>query len=271
MQSPSSKFDVEGFGLIQVIVAAAILAVVSVGFMQLMGTSSRSSRKIASAVGMEIARQSIAAYIDCESTFQAGASDAKCYDPVTVTALTCPLTSLASNFTGPSFRLARRTANGGTMWLTDPLAADGTTRFGDTVLKVGCSMTDQSLIVKIAPYEAGKSLDWANAKILFGSGPGLTPLCFGLPSRPRPDSPYYPWHNAACKWDVNNDRVITAFDAIPIVNMRLGAPGGPADVPLTALCQTTPPKYYDVNKNGMADTQDVNEINTKLTPTGVCP
>jgi hypothetical protein len=108
--------------------------------------------------------------IDCPATFASAGINP-------LNAAQCPSASTDGDEKPPYLRLRRRSlATTQPYWLSGDLNPDGTTRIGDWLVRISCSTTEKTLVVKSID-RLGKERLGSVGQNLFGVGPDLLPLC----------------------------------------------------------------------------------------------
>jgi len=161
-----------GMSLVAVLVALALVATLMMSLIQLLKTGFVGQRTIASRTDLAMVRQTIHAYIDCEGTFASEGIDPK--NPGD----NCQSTSAIDSQQGPFLRLRRFNLNNSVQWLTEELRNDEYARLASWFIRVSCSESEQTLVIRAAQLVGGE-LDWYSPQsLLFGTGARSLPLCY---------------------------------------------------------------------------------------------
>lgn len=179
----------DGFSLMAAIIAIALTGLLAAWLSTLLSNSFKSAKSVEMRSDLNILRQTILASIDCEKTLQdAGIDPNNFNDP------SCNSSSAPGGETGPFLRLRRKSPGAAVDYLTNPLGADQSAKMGDWNIRVSCSKTEHSLVVRVSrpdPAAAdtffsdpmtNKPADWHSPKGLLFAGAGGIPICFS--SRP---------------------------------------------------------------------------------------
>ncbi len=186
----TARSNISGATLLEVVVASLLLILVVVGFSTVFSYIFRGSKKLADQVESIALTHLLYESINCDTTFTDNAIDLK------VPGGRCNSTSLANGQMAPFLRLRSKTWNNSSSWLTGPLETDGSTRLGKWWLRVACSDSEQSLVIRAVRKGSDGNLyrdpvsevvdDWESSKALVASGDFSTnqlPLCSEIRSR----------------------------------------------------------------------------------------
>lgn len=167
-----------GYGLLSVVVAIGIAAILMLAISQTLRTSFRAVAATEHKIELELIKQMLANDIDCAGTLSS-------IDP---SSASCSTTSLpgGQDTTTTFLRLRRKTLDGSVKYFTGPLV-NGVAKIGDWTIRATCSSGEQSLVVRAARVQdsrfqknfTGDLADWKSPKgLLFGGGAGQLPLCY---------------------------------------------------------------------------------------------
>lgn len=172
-----------GVSLVGVLVGVAILGITAVASSNLNVFNMRANRRFELRGELETTRRLIYENLDCTTTFSKAG-----IDPTNPNGK-CPSTSTSSaTQKGPWITLYRHTADGSTRAFSVPDPSTGIATLGNWSMRVSCSETEQSLVIRVARPVGndfakdpltGKLMDWDNPGALIAGGvPPVMPLCF---------------------------------------------------------------------------------------------
>lgn len=170
----SIMFNEKGQGLLQVLIAGGLLSLISLGVMRVMATAMKGRAQIKSLTSQDMLRTSLLSGIDCAGTMASAG-----VDPASPGS-SCTSTSAQGGQTGPYLRLRRRSPSGSVVYFGTPLDADGATTVGGKRIRVSCSESEQTLVVRAIDTT---ETDWDRGNALIvGTGPNALPACFSAPT-----------------------------------------------------------------------------------------
>jgi len=242
----------QGFGLIEVLVGGVILGMILYFMQSGLQMADKGARDIGMRADIDILRETLASYTDCERSFQSGGATA--IDPVNPGVSCNSKSATPADQVGPFVRLRRKSLNNTEQWMTGALDVDGSAKVGKWRMRVSCSKDEQSLVVRVIPDNA--KAQWADSRLLFGGNSASFPLCFRSPAAGAASL----WHNSECRWDVNRTGSVEPQDAL-IIGNAITAAGAHILSPDSATdsaggIHPLPGDFIDVNNDNRVDMVD---------------
>lgn len=172
-----------GASLVTVLVSVGLFGILVQGMMGYFKTMSSSEANLRDKANYREIQTFISNNIDCVETLAQNG-----INPATQ----CTSTSKPGEQKAPYIRLVRKTQDGW-RWLTDPISSSGVAKLGRWSIRASCSKSEQTLVIRAAmlredgtavkDHLTDKARGFDNL-LLFGSGDGALPLCFGSTRAP---------------------------------------------------------------------------------------
>jgi len=175
MTDKNTSFSKRGMSLVGVLVGMALMGLLAIGISQLLSTAFKGQRTIASRTDLDMIKQSIRAYLDCEGTF--ASAQPSPIDPINPASGECDSTSAEGGQQDPWLRLRRRSSSGTVQWLTEELTNDEYAVMGKWFVRASCSKSEQTLVIRAGQIKDGVIDFNLPNSLIFGQGPTALPIC----------------------------------------------------------------------------------------------